>query len=76
MGEINANIGTVMIINALNYSSIRQREKDEAEKKRKAAKAKQQARDKEMEQRYTTPSRDQGVQTSGTPAREYEESLG
>ena len=71
---------TVMIIMALNYSSIKLREKEEGEKKRKAAKAKQQARDQEVEQRYTTPSRDQGVQTSSgdrsAPARNYEESLG
>ncbi len=71
-----------MVLMALNYSSIKLREKEEAEKKRKAAQARDQARDREMEQqRYTTPSRDQGVQTSGPgqrppPARDYEESLG
>ena len=71
-----------MVLMALNYSSIKLREKEEAEKKRKAAKAKEQVREREMEQqRYTTPSRDQGVQTSGPgerppPARDYEESLG
>lgn len=71
-----------MIISALNYSSIKLREREEAEKKKKAAKAKQQARDREMDaQRYTTPSRDQGVQTGPSgdrdgPARNYEESLG
>ena len=50
------------------------REKEEAEKRRKAA----QKAAKEREARYTTPSRAQGTQTgmaSARPAVEYQESL-
>lgn len=65
---------TVMIIMALNYSSIKMREREEAEKKKKAARKAEQER---AEARYTVPSRAQGTQTdSSTPARDYEESLG
>ncbi|KIV77007.1 hypothetical protein PV11_08847 [Exophiala sideris] len=62
-----------MIISALNYSSIRGREKDEAEKKRKAL---QKAQDEERareQARYTTPSRSSGTQTE---ERTMAESLG
>ena len=57
----------VMIISALNYSSVRQREKDEAMKQRKAAEKAQEEREKAMEReqaRYTTPSRSSGTQTA------------
>lgn len=56
-----------MIISALNYSSIKMREKEEIEKKRKAAAKEQKERDQAMqreEARYTTPSRSQGTQTA------------
>ena len=64
---------TVMIISALNYSSIKLREREEAEKKKAALKKKQkEERERAEAARFTTPSRDTGVQT-GT---NYEESLG
>jgi len=63
-----------MIISALNFSSIKLREKEDKEKKRRAAQKEQETF---IDARYTTPSRAQGTQTdSGTPARTYEESLG
>lgn len=63
-----------MIISALNYSSIKMREKEEAEKKRKAAAKAAKAFEERVEQaRYTTPSRAQGTQTDQVGA---EESLG
>ncbi|OCT50513.1 hypothetical protein CLCR_07192 [Cladophialophora carrionii] len=60
-----------MIISALNYSSIKMREKEEAEKKRKAAEKAQEERERALEReqaRYTTPSRAQGTQTEGVGA--------
>lgn len=67
-----------MIISALNYSSIKLRERDEAEKKKQALKKKQkEERERAAEQssaRFTTPSRDAGVQTA--EGASYEESLG
>lgn len=63
-----------MVLSALNYSSIKTREKEEIEKKRKAAKKAQEER---AEARYTTPSRAQGTQTSDSAVQaNYEESLG
>ncbi len=66
-----------MIISALNYSSIKLREKEEIEKKRKAA---AKAMEERAEARYTTPSRTQSTQTElpggGRPPVEFEESLG
>ncbi|KAG9779744.1 hypothetical protein ABEF93_004846, partial [Exophiala dermatitidis] len=63
-----------MIISALNYSSIKMREKEEAEKKRKAA---AKAMEERVEARYTTPSRAQSTQTDeAKPPVNYEESLG
>lgn len=60
-----------MIISTLNYSSIKAREKEEGEKKRKAAaKAVEEKIQAENAARYTTPSRTQSTQT------EYEEHLG
>lgn len=59
----------VMTLISLNYSSYVMREKEEAEKKMAAAKKKAAERD---EARYTTPSRDQGTQTSSS----FAESLG
>lgn len=59
-----------MIISALNYSSIKTREREEAEKKRKAL---QKAQDEERamaQVRYTTPSRGQGTQTEERPLAE------
>lgn len=68
---------TVMIISALNYSSIKLREKEDAEKKRKAAKQKEKDRQEREKQQYTTPSRDQAVQAGGgITTGSYEESLG
>jgi hypothetical protein len=64
----------VMIISTLNYSSIKMREKEEAEKKRKAAEKAQEEREKAMEKeqaRYTTPSRAQGTQTELGVATEF-----
>ncbi len=61
-----------MIISTLNYSSIKMREKEEAEKKRKALQKAQEERT-EAQLRYTTPNRAQGTQTE---ARPLEESLG
>ncbi|KAK7894420.1 hypothetical protein LTR67_006181 [Exophiala xenobiotica] len=61
-----------MIISTLNYSSIKFREKEEAEKKRKALQKTQEERT-EAQLRYTTPSRTQGTQTEERP---LEESLG
>ncbi len=62
-----------MIISALNYSSIKMREKEEAEKKRKAAAKAQEAR-ADLQGREI---RAQGTQTDATrPAVDYEESLG
>jgi hypothetical protein len=55
-----------MIILALNFSSIKMREKEEAAKRRKAAEKAQQEREQAMEReqaRYTTPSRTAGTQT-------------
>jgi Flp pilus assembly protein TadB len=57
-----------MIISTLNYSSIKSREKEETEKKRKAAAKAQEERIQQAQ--YTTPSRPQGTQT------DFEESLG
>ena len=76
-----------MIISALNYSSIKIREREEAEKKKKALKQKQKEQQERAEQqasqaRFTTPSRDMGVQagmsstSSGTSTEGFEESLG
>jgi septal ring factor EnvC (AmiA/AmiB activator) len=65
-----------MIISALNYSSIKIREKEEAEKKRKAAAKAQEEQRAETQGRYTTPSRDQGTQTNAPRPVDYEESLG
>lgn len=71
-----------MIINALNYSSIKLREREEAEKKKAALKKKQKEQEERAEAavqtRFTTPSRDAGVQTSSgsSAAPSYEESLG
>ncbi|EHY56988.1 hypothetical protein HRR83_001945 [Exophiala dermatitidis] len=63
-----------MIISALNYSSIKMREKEEAEKKRKAA---AKAMEERVEARYSTPSRAQSTQTDeAKPPVNYEESLG
>lgn len=56
-----------MIISALNYSSIKMREKEEVEKKRKAAAKEQKERDQALQReegRYTMPSRSQGTQTT------------
>lgn len=62
-----------MIISALNYSSIKTREREEAEKKRKLVKAKQKEEQAKLEQaRYTTPSRDAGVQADAS----YEGGMG
>ncbi|EXJ87596.1 hypothetical protein A1O3_04557 [Capronia epimyces CBS 606.96] len=64
----------LMIISALNYSSIKMREKEEAEKKRKAA---AKALEERVEARYTTASRTQSTQTDAAPPPvDYEESLG
>jgi hypothetical protein len=61
-----------MIISTLNYSSIKSREKEEAEKKREAAaKAHEEKVEAAAAARYTTPSRAQGTQTG-----EYEGSMG
>ncbi|KIW70821.1 hypothetical protein PV04_03060 [Phialophora macrospora] len=60
-----------MIISALNYSSIKMREKEEVEKKRKAAEKAQEERERAIERdqgRYTTPSRTQATQTEGMGA--------
>jgi hypothetical protein len=60
-----------MIISALNYSSIKMREKEEVEKKRKAAEKAQEERDRALDReqaRYTTPNRAQGTQTEGVGA--------
>jgi hypothetical protein len=57
-----------MTLISLNYSSYLTREREEAEKKIAAARAKT----AEREERYTTPSRDQGTQT----ATDVAESLG
>lgn len=55
-----------MIISALNYSSIKLREREEAEKRKAALKKKQKEERERAEQaRYTTPSRDAGVQAGG-----------
>lgn len=63
-----------MVLSALNYSSIKTREKEEIEKKRKAA---QKAKEERAEARYTTPARAQGTQTSESGVQtNYEESLG
>ncbi|KIW20652.1 hypothetical protein PV08_01229 [Exophiala spinifera] len=60
-----------MIISALNYSSIKTREREEAEKKRKAMqKAQEEA---QAQARFVSSSRSQGTQTEETP---LEESLG
>lgn len=62
-----------MIISTLNYSSIKLREREEAEKKKAALKKKQKEQQERAEQaRFTTPSRDTAVQTDAS----YEESLG
>ena len=56
----------LMIVSALNYSSIRGREKEEINKKRKAEQKAEEERELIMEReqaRYTTPSRAQGTQT-------------
>lgn len=64
----------VMVLSALNYSSIKTREKEEIEKKRKAAKKAQEDR---AEARLATPSHTQGTQTAdGVVQANYEESLG
>lgn len=52
-----------MIISTLNYSSIKMREKEEAERKRKAAAKAQEEQRADNQARYTTPSRTQGTQT-------------
>jgi hypothetical protein len=60
-----------MIISALNYSSIKMREKEEVEKKRKAAAKAQEERDRALDReqaRYTTPNRSQSTQTEGVGA--------
>jgi hypothetical protein len=63
-----------MVLSALNYSSIKTREKEEIEKKRKAGKK---AQGERAEARHTTPSRAQGTQTSESGVQaNYEESLG
>jgi hypothetical protein len=62
-----------MIINALNYSSIKLREREEAAKKKAKLKQKEkEQRERDDQARFTTPSRDTGVQTQAN----YEESLG
>ena len=64
---LNANMLPVMIISTLNYSGIKMRQKEEAEKKRKAAEKEQNEREQAMQReqaRYTTPSRAQGTQTN------------
>ena len=56
-----------MIISTLNYSSMKAREKEEGEKKRKAAEKAQDDREQVLQReqaRYTTPSRAQGTQTA------------
>jgi hypothetical protein len=63
-----------MVLSALNYSSIKARDREDIEKKRKAA---QKAQEERAEARYTTPSRAQGTQTSDSAVQaNYEESLG
>lgn len=63
-----------MVLSALNYSSIKTREKEEIEKKRKAA---QKAQEDRADAKYTTASRAQGTQTSDSGVQaNYEESLG
>lgn len=58
-----------MIISTLNYSSIKSREKEEAEKKREAA---AKAHEEKVEAaKYTTPSHAQGTQTA-----EFEGTMG
>ncbi|OAG42994.1 hypothetical protein AYO21_02612 [Fonsecaea monophora] len=55
-----------MIISALNYSSIKTREREEAEKKRKAAKKAEEQRELQFQReqaQYPTLSRTQGTQT-------------
>lgn len=60
-----------MIISTLNYSSIKMREKEEAEKKRKAASKALEERAAAEQARYTTPNRAQGTQTEDAgPAAE------
>ena len=72
--RFHTNLSLVMVLSALNYSSIKAREKEEIEKKRKAA---QKAQEERGEARYTTPSRSQGTQTSESGVQaNYEESLG
>jgi len=64
-----------MTLSSLNYFSIKMREKEEVEKRKRAAKKEQEER---AEARYTTPSRVQGTQTRSTlsATQSYEESLG
>ncbi|KIW87125.1 uncharacterized protein Z519_12236 [Cladophialophora bantiana CBS 173.52] len=60
-----------MIISALNYSSIKMREKEEAEKKRKAAAKAQEERGQQFQReqsKYPGLSRAQGTQTEGVAA--------
>ncbi len=55
-----------MIVSTLNYSSIKGREREEKEKKRKAVEKAQDDREQAMQReqaRYTTPSRSQSTQT-------------
>ncbi|KIW27505.1 uncharacterized protein PV07_07238 [Cladophialophora immunda] len=57
-----------MIISALNYSSIKTREREEAEKKRKAAEKAQEDREQQFQReqaKYPGLSRTQGTQTEG-----------
>jgi hypothetical protein len=63
-----------MIISSLNYSSIKTREREEVEKRNAALKKKEQEERERAEQaRYTTPSRDTGVQTGEAS---FSESMG
>jgi hypothetical protein len=58
-----------LIISALNYSSIKYREKEERDKKRKAAEKAQEEREQVAQReaaRYTTPMRESGTQTGDT----------
>lgn len=63
-----------MIISGLNYSSIKTREREEAEKKRKALqKAQDERTEAQAQARFMPPPRAMGTQTEETP---LEESLG
>jgi hypothetical protein len=64
-----------MTLSSLNYFSIKMREKEEVEKRKRAAKKEQEER---VEARYTTPSRVHGTQTHSalSATQSYEESLG